>query len=71
MARDQHPTIQLIPYAVSEGISDADLLELWDDELRALEEAFDNGTSAALPAVQQGFHLRVVHLRPAGANKPL
>lgn len=71
MARDQHPTIPLIPYAVSEGISDADLLELWDEEIRHMEEAFDNGTSVELPSVQQGFHLRVVHLRSSGANKPL
>lgn len=71
MARDQHPTIPLIPYAVSEGISDADLLELWDEELSSMEEAFNNGTSAALTAVQQGFHLRVVHLRNGGSNKPL
>lgn len=71
MARDQYPTIPLIPYALSEGISDADLLELWDEEIRSMEEAFDNGTSAALPAVQQGFHLRVVHLRPSRSSKPL
>ena len=36
-----------------------------------MEEAFNNGTSATLAAVQQGFHLRVVHLRNGGSNKPL
>ncbi|MCC7502558.1 MAG: hypothetical protein IT229_08520 [Flavobacteriales bacterium] len=71
MARDQHPTIPLIPHAVSEGISDADLMALWDEEMRHMEEAFDNGTSVELPAVQQGLHLRVVHLRSAEADKPL
>jgi len=63
MSRDTDPPIPLIPYAVSQGLSDEDLLALWDDEVQALETAFEQGVSAQLPAVQQGLHLRVVHVR--------
>jgi hypothetical protein len=63
MTSDTKPPIPLIPYAMTERLSDEHLLELWDEELRDLEVAFEQGTSAAHPLVQSGDHLRVVHVR--------
>jgi len=63
MPKDTKPPIPLIPYAVTEQFSDEQLLELWEEELRELEEAFAEGNSAGHPLVKRGDHLRVVHVR--------
>ena len=65
MPKDTKPPIPLIPYAVTEQLSDEQLLELWEEEYRDLEAAFEEGTSAQHPLVLHGDHLRVVHVREA------
>jgi len=63
MAAGKKTVIPLIPYAVTERLSDEQLLELWDEDLQELDEAFEQGTSAGHPLVKNGEHLRVVHVR--------
>ncbi|MBL8002001.1 MAG: hypothetical protein JNL05_08580 [Flavobacteriales bacterium] len=63
MPKDTKPPIPLVPYAVTEQLSDEQLLELWDEEFRDLEAAFADGTSADHYLVRNGDHLRVVHVR--------